>query len=63
MTASPLPPYGSYGWEFDAPPFGDLAAADGCQKHRCHLSVTVNANSKRFGRIVRQSVRKNNDTK
>lgn len=38
----------SCGWELNAPPFGDLAVADGYQKHSYHLGVMVNANGKRF---------------
>lgn len=35
-------------WEFNAPPFGDLAIGDSFQKHSYPLSVMVNNEGKRF---------------
>jgi tricarballylate dehydrogenase len=36
------------GWEFNAPPFGDLAVGDGFQKHSYPFSVMVNNDGLRF---------------
>lgn len=36
------------GWDFNAPPFGDLAVGDGFQKHSYPFGVMVNANGERF---------------
>jgi tricarballylate dehydrogenase len=35
-------------WDFNAPPFGDLAVGDGFQKYSYPFSVMVNANGERF---------------
>ena len=36
------------GWDFNAPPFGDLAVGDGFQKHSYPFSIMVNADGERF---------------
>lgn len=36
------------GWDYNAPPFGDLAVGDGFQKHSYPFSVMVNLNGERF---------------
>ncbi len=36
------------GWDFNAPPFGDLAVGDGFQKHSYPFSIMVNARGERF---------------
>jgi tricarballylate dehydrogenase len=36
------------GWDFNAPPFGDLAVGDGFQKYSYPLSIMVNARGERF---------------
>ncbi|MPZ86232.1 MAG: FAD-dependent oxidoreductase [Actinophytocola sp.] len=36
------------GWEFNAPPFGDLAVGDGFQKHSYPFSIMVNSDGRRF---------------
>ena len=47
-------PYGNWsgchsvGWDFNAPPFGDLAVGDNFQKHSYPLGIIVNAEGKRF---------------
>lgn len=35
-------------WEYNAPPFGDLAVGDGFQKHSYPLSIMVNSRGRRF---------------
>lgn len=47
-------PYGNWsgchavGWDFNAPPYGDLEVGDNFQKHSYPLGIIVNANGKRF---------------
>ena len=47
-------PYGNWsgchsvGWDFNAPPFGDLVVGDNFQKHSYPLGIIVNAEGKRF---------------
>ncbi len=47
-------PYGNWsgchsvGWDFNAPPYGDLEVGDNFQKHSYPLGVIVNAEGKRF---------------
>jgi tricarballylate dehydrogenase len=36
------------GWDFNAPPFGDLTVGDNFQKHSYPLGIMVNATGKRF---------------
>ena len=36
------------GWDFNAPPFGDLAVGDGFQKHSYPFGIMVNARGERF---------------
>ncbi|MBP1883780.1 FAD-dependent tricarballylate dehydrogenase TcuA [Sinorhizobium mexicanum] len=36
------------GWDFNAPPFGDLAVGDGFQKHSYPFGIMINANGERF---------------
>ena len=36
------------GWDFNAPPFGDLAVGDNFQKHSYPLGIMVNAQGERF---------------
>src|SRR6185437_13980178 len=36
------------GWEFNAPPFGDLAVGDGFQKHSYPFGIVVNGRGERF---------------
>ena len=47
-------PYGNWsgchsvGWDFNAPPYGDLEVGDNFQKHSYPLGIIVNADGKRF---------------
>ncbi|MBR82324.1 MAG: tricarballylate dehydrogenase [Magnetovibrio sp.] len=47
-------PYGNWsgchsvGWDFNAPPYGDLEVGDNFQKHSYPLGIIVNAEGKRF---------------